>query len=552
MKKKGLNVLSCVVSATLAFSLVACSGTGDSQESGGGNVTELNIGNVSAGMGDEWLVAVANKFEQAYANYQGADGKVGVKVKITNKLGEYATPSLITDMPYNGMDMYVVANSTYTALKNATHNGASILADITDVVTGLNYDAKGNLVADGTGTTSIASRMVEAYADYYNLGTETEASYYGLPFFATPCGAAYDADLFGREGLYFKADGSIGATKEDVAAGNCSTGPDGKIGSYDDGMPNTWQQFEELMNYMVSSNITPFIWSGANTYQRKYFFGQVYANYEGLRDYTTLHELHGEDSQFGEITPSDAWRLAGQEGRLASYYVVDTILNNPRYYHTNSMDGTMTHKLAQKTFIESVNTSNPIAIIFDGSWWENECREYFDAMSQFPGYGYGERDFRVLPIPNFEGTKLDGTTASTQSDDRQVLVMNHADGSAIYVSAQAKQLELAKEFVKFMHSREMLVLTTQIGVAIRPFEYEFEPAELAACTKFGQNIITMMNDENVDIFWGAPTKDGRVEKEALKFNNWMSENAFNKFYNTSLTPLVAFNQFKNEFNENNW
>jgi hypothetical protein len=419
-------------------------------------------------------------------------------------------------------------------------------------MTAKNYDDKGNLVADGTGTTSIASRMIDSYETYYNLGTESVPSYYGLPFFATPAGAIYDADLFGREGLYFDAQGNIGATKADVAAKNCSTGPDGKLGSYDDGMPNTWNQFAELMDYMVSSNITPFIWCGAYTYQRGYFFTQVYANYEGIRDFNTLYNLEGEDSQFGTITQDNAWQLAGQEGRLAAYYTVKHILSNPKYYHTDSMDGTMTHKLAQKTFIESVNTANPIAITFEGSYWENECREYFDSMSQFEGYGYGERDFRMLPIPNYEGTKLDGTNASTQKDNRQVMNMVNADGSAIYVSAQAKELALAKEFVKFMHSREMLVLTTQISAAIRPFDYDFEPEEFNACTKYGQNLITMMNDENVDIFWCGGSRDSRVKNEVEKFGGWLTENAFNKFYQTSLTPLMAFNQFKEKYTASNW
>lgn len=550
-------VAALVMATTVTSAFSGCKLTSTKGPAIDTGKTQLEIGNADRGLGDEWLNAVIAKFEAAYADYEGEDGKVGVQVVVTNKKDEFDSANLAVNMPYNEMDLYIVANSEYSTLYMKKYEGQSILADLTDLVKAKNYDDDGNLVADGTGTKSIADRMVTEYRNYYDLSTDGSGTYYGLPFFATCSGGIYDADYFDEYELYFLPDGTIGASQADIDDGNCGKGPDGKLGTYDDGMPATWEQFKELMIAIVQADGTPFIWDGLNTYERGYFFQQIYANYEGANDFGLLFSFNGTDSEFGEINESNAYKLAGQEGRLATNKAISDIMSNSLYYSADAMKSSTTHTNAQRLYLKSVEEGKRIAMFMEGSWWENEARDVFDEMAKTEeSWGHGKRNFKILPIPNFEGTALPidekgGTKISTQSDNRQVMVMNDAGGSGVYVSNQAPHKELAMEFVKYMHSREMLALMTQMSSCIRPFEYSFTDAEYAACTKYTQSIIDMMNDENTDIVWGKAGRNSVWGKYSSTFKDrWVSEEVFTAYYGGA-KPYTMYNATRAHY-ESNW
>lgn len=556
-KKFTRRIVAAFIMATMVTSAFAgCGLTTDKGPVVDAGKTQLEIGNMDRGLGDEWLNAVIDKFETAYANYAGENGKVGVEVIVTNKKDEFATGNLAVNMPYNEMDLYIVANSEYSTLYMKKFEGQSILADLTDLVKAKNYDKDGNLVADGTGTTSIADRMISDYKNYYDLSEDGSGTYYGLPFFATCSGGIYDADYFDEYELYFLPDGTIGANQNDINDGNCGKGPDGILGTYDDGMPATWEQFKELMTAIVQADGTPFIWDGLNTYERSYFFQQLYANYEGANDFGLLYSFNGTDSEFGEITEANAYKLAGQEGRLAANQAISDIMSNALYYSADAMKSSTTHTNAQRLYLKSIEEGKRIAMFMEGSWWENEARDVFNEMELTEeSWGHGKRNFKMLPIPNFEGTTLptagNGTKVSTQKDNKQVMVMNDAGGSAIYVSNQAPHKDLAMEFVKFMHSREMLALMTQMSSCIRPFEYKLTDAEYAACTKYTKSIIDMMSDENTDIVWGKASRTSIWGKYTSTFSEkWTGEEVFTAYFGGAL-PYTLYSATKAHF-ESNW
>lgn len=551
-----------IISKVLAFSFIAiamastlsgCNLTTQEGSEIDENKTLLQIGNMDKGLGDEWLNAVVAKFEDAYKDYQGKDGKVGVQVEITNKQSEFGTSSLAANMPYNEIDVYVLCdNISYATLYTKQYEGESILADISEVVNAKNYDAQGNLVPDGTGTESIASRMVDVYKQYYDVSADGSGSFYGLPFYSTPTGGVYDADYFNEMELYFKANGEIGATQEDIDNQDCGPGPDGELGTYDDGMPQTWEQFKSLMNAIVAVGDTPFIWDGLNDYQRKCFFQHIYANYEGANDFGLLYSLNGTDSEFGEINEANAYQLAGQEGKLAANVAIRDIMSNASYYSPDAMKSSTTHTNAQMFYVKSIEADKRIAMFMEGSWWENEARDVFDDMELTEAsWGHGKRDFRMLPIPNFEGTTLKDGFISTQKDNRQVLVTSDSGGSSIFVSNQAPEKELAMEFIKFIHSREMLVLMTQESSTIRPYEYDFTPNELKDCTKYTQSIVNMMKDKNTDVVWGKAPRNSIVDNNKQLFaDKWFSEEVFSTYYNGG-NPSVVYNASKTYF-QGNW
>ncbi len=548
-KTKLISLLMVLVLMISSMSLMACSTPDDGGDDG--THTVLTIGNRDRGFGHVWLDEVASEFELAYADYQGENGKVGVEVEITNKVDEFSTMNLTQNMPYNGFDLYVLDELDYQLLYSTQYDGASILADITDVVTAKSYDDEGNLVANGT--KSISDRIIDdSYRDYYNYGTDAQPSFYALPFAVFPGGIIYDAEIFDKYALYFKANGTIGAKQADIDNRTCGTGPDGELGTYDDGMPATWEQFKELLyNMAYAKSVTPFIWSGNNDYPKEYLCASIYANYEGANNYNLLYTLDGTHSKLGEINSSNAWKLGGAEGRVAAVQAFADIMSDSKYYSSKAMAVTTTHTMAQMLYVKSIQEGDKIAMFAEGSYWEEEAREYFEDMGKTkPAWGFGQREFKLLPIPNFKGSTINGVT-SQQEDNKQVMVMQNSSHSSIVVSAQAEQMDLAKEFVKFIHSREMLVLRSQVGSFLGPYDYSFTPEEKAGCTKFMQSIITMMEDKNTDIVWGCGIRGGKVESNTTYFKYWFKFNPATKFYQATPSVSSVLGQYGN-YAESNW
>ena len=369
----------------------------------------------------------------------------------------------------------------------------------------------------------------------------------------TPSGAFYDADCFDDNQLYFFDNGTIGATQADIdnyQTSGIGKGPDGELGTYDDGMPATWEQFKKLLATMTESGITPFVW-GATSYQREYFFQQVYANYEGARDYRAAYTLQGEDDVFGTITEKNAWQLAGQEGKLAAYKAVEDIMSNPSYYSEDAMKSTTTHTNAEMYFLQSVNKAKRISMLLEGSWWEQESREVCDDMEKIKSkWGWGKRNFKLLPIPNFKGTTLATASetggapiVSTQEDNRQVVSMTSATGGYTLISAQTEVLDLAKEWLKFEYSRDELVRYTQLTSTFMPLSYDFTPTEFENCTKLTQNLITVMNDKNTDIVWDIRIRNGAKEGNTAYFTGWTGDHtAFAALEGGKTTAYAIFEQ----------
>ena len=123
----------------------------------------------------------------------------------------------------------------------------------------------------------------------------------------------------------------------------------------------------------------------------------------------------------------------------------------------------------------------------------------------------------------------------------------------MFVSAQAKQLELAKEFMKFAHSRQMLVMATQISSCLRPFDYEFEGDELSKCTKYAQSVIEMVSDENTDVVYAISPRNGLVEQKGKTYfsQDWFGGYPFNSFYQTTANVWNVYKATTN-FTSQNW
>ena len=440
--------------------------------------SHLNVGVFNAGLGRVWMDSLARDFEEAYKDVEFEEGKKGVQVVVDAKKNEFNTGNLSVSMENWENALYAVEFSDFDL-----YHSKGLLADITDVITEKVYDEDGNLAAETekSAVLSIHDKMDAVWKredgdDFYERNGVT----YALPHRSSVGGIIYDADLFNSAGFYFFSNGKIGATQADIDAGRAGFGPDGKRGTADDGMPTTYKEFTDLLRTISNTDgIIPFTWAqeGALDYQKNLAWESFFANYEGAESYAK------------NFTSTDYEMLANQEGRKAGIQFFYDVVKGNYYSKKAEKQG---FGDAQFEFIDSINTNNRIAMFMEGGYWESEAREFFNEAAEInPDMGYGKRDFRLLPIPNFVG--VDGITDQTNTDGNEVL-LGKTLTSLVFMAAKYKNKtdvtdRLAKLFLQFMHSRKQLSnFTRDTGASFKTFDFTPTAEELCGYTKFAQNV----------------------------------------------------------------
>lgn len=508
--KKTISIMMASLLSISVLSAVACGG-----QNGGDVIAEdksqLNVGIFNAGLGTVWLEEVKRDFEEYYKDTEFETGKKGVQVIIDKKKEEFRPGNLIQTMPDYDNAMYFLDQGSYFEFINK-----GMLSDITETVQEKIFDENGDLaeITKKAATQSIEDTMMPEYRNFY----KTNGKYFGIPYYYSVGGIIYDADLFDEKGFYFDKKGKIGASQEDIDAGNCSTGPDGKLGTSDDGMPNTWNDFVKLMTEMRQSGVIPFTWSGFYNYQRNFAYTQIYANYEGANNFGLNYSFDGHDDGLNlDITVDNAKELFNQEGRVAGIKAFYDIASNNKNYSSKAL--TQNHTEAEFEYVWSVKTNSPIAMFMEGGYWESEARSVFDEMAlENAAFGYGKRNFKLLPVPNFTG--VSGVKDQTNAE-RCIFGKSRAQGCYVVLSEKNKcenkelQASLAKLFLKFVQQREQLVkFTKNVGACFRCYNFTIKPEEKAQFTKYGQSIMTYI-EEGAKVVTNVPVSDFRKNNSGL-------------------------------------
>ena len=485
--KKFISMLLFVVMTLTSFSMIGCER--EQGEMYDESKSLLNIGVMNAGMGLAWAKEAEADFEKLYEDVEFEEGKKGVDVVIDGRKDEFVPTALRATMAGYSNAIYFVNQSDYDG-----YIADNLLVDITKTINEKVYDANGDLAAvtKNPATQSILDTMHTEFKGR----NERNNKYYGIPWCTAVNGIVYDADLFDRKNYYFDANGNIGKNQADVDAGNCGTGPDGKMGTTDDGMPVTYNDFIKLLQKMKKEGVIPFTWASTE-YQRLYAYESIWANYEGYNDYKLNYTFSGTDAQLGQITPSNAVEvLSDQEGRKAGIQFFYDIIKNG-YYSGEAFKNTYIE--GQTEFVYSVNTNNDIAFFMEGGYWEREAIATFDRMAVTnKDHAYGKRNFKLFPIPNFVG--VNGITDQTNTQEPEVL-LGGGDQALVFITAKNScknpelQQELAKLFLQFVNSREQLVkFTKNTGACFRTYNFTPTDKELATFTKYAQSIYSYMED----------------------------------------------------------
>ena len=472
---KNKLVICSLVAAFASASLIGCGKRTGSEDDP--NKANLHVRTLNKGIGIKWLQNAAKMFEELYADSEDfQEGRIGVKIHVdgdTALSGEYLDNNPLND------DVYFTEQIMYRDLVNKRK-----LLDITDVLrTDLEY------YGDPEGTT-IESKIDETMLDYLDV----DGKYYGIPFYDSFYGLVYDVSLFKEEGLYLMSDGSFG----DFEDPDISVGTDNIPGTIDDGLPATYEEFGMLLEELHDRGITGFVTaSNAKEYVADYLHN-VYADYEGVENMVMTLTLSGEATDLANvdnagnisylertaITPNNGYMLTKQVGRYkALTFLKDVLMSRPDNYRFVS-----THTEAQSNFIKSKNNKSApsVAMIMEGSWWENEAATILANEKKRTGDDY---DYAIMPIP-FESAEK----AEACGYRHTYLSKSQSFG---VVSANTKNVKLAKEFMRFVHCNKMLSKFTADTSITRPLNYEVTEEDQAKLSTYAKSLIYLKGHSNV-------------------------------------------------------
>lgn len=533
--KKFISMLLSTMLIVTCFATTGC-GSRRSGEVVDELKSQLYVGFFEGGFGRDWYDAAVSDFEEKYKDYEfePGSGKKGVQIVTEAKKDQFKPenlkPSLENNL-YNNY-MYIVSMGDYETFYNA-----GLLKEMTSVLEQKVYDDVGEIVygTDKTATKSMLDFMNKDYAGIVNKGSVSNPRYYGIPESYYVPSLFYDADYFNDYGLYLDENNEFGATQADIDAGNCGKGPDGKLGTLDDGMPATYSEFLALLAEIKEKQGIPMTWSGNTTYQARYAYEQFWANWEGAEEYRLNFTWDGTsryatDSGSNVVTKNSIAEISSkQEGRKAGIQLFYDIIKN-EYYPGNLKSRSYTD--AQSDFITSkMSTNGRIAMFMEGGYWEAEAKSVFNSMSGGDPNNenaYGKRDFRLLPVPNFEGQK--------NTNSKEVVLTKGGD-SLIFFTEKNKsgnndiQFDMASKFLQYISSRSQVVnFTANTGACFKPFTYGLDgtsltDAEIGKFTKYAQSaykyMCEAMKDGDNAVVHSAirhPDRDKLVDSNFPKFS----------------------------------
>ena len=279
-----------------------------------------------------------------------------------------------------------------------------------------------------------------------------------------------------------------------------SAGKDGKFGTYDDGQPVTYSEFQTLYSKLLTQYTNTCITSDAGCYNENLVLA-AFAQINGIEGYNAIAKF---DSEGKEVTLSDGTKevINLQNGNHA--YKIGGVKTAMDFFYTYFLDSKSGYTQvelnvgdAQAKYCNGLSDSNhSVAMIYEGNWFENQAKDRLaTATKNHPNNHLGKLDLRYLMIPNFDGQRgIDGNgngTCLTADEYGSIAVTNQTD---------ATKLAAIKDLLKFFLSDAQLAkATSSCGIAFA-YDYTLTDAQLDSMAPSQKYAYQIMHDtDNVRI-----------------------------------------------------
>lgn len=510
MRKKGkLKMVAVFIAAIITMNMSAIFATGCSSgrtvdgEKIDAKKSQLFIQNYDGGGGSRWLYDVKERFEEANKNVSFEEGKVGVQLMITpNKVvGTAFTPSASSQEV-----VFIEAMSYFD------YASMGEMLDITDI-------AEEVLAQDGVDIDPEYLAALRAI-DKNNDG---KGEIYALPHYEFYGGVAYNKSVWNQYELYFEG-GENGEAIKDAgeefgyvftnARGDLSRGPDKIMGTSDDGLAETWEEFFHLLDYMTARGVSPFIISGLYAHYFYYFCYSAFAAYGGFEQVNSCIAYNGDIeyvknvsmdtnspiglnivSENATISNSTGYLSSKLTGKLVALAAAEQILkkdgNQLKYFYQPGLLGTVSHLDAQEMFINSQYYNKPIAMLIDGSWWENEATEAFESIGKIsPEYSKMNSNYGWMQLPR----------VIDKNDNRNVELCDYdliRGYGFINANIAPQKIKLAKDFMRFCYSLDELRAYTETTGLPRGLKYELTEENLSKMSSYAKDLWQYKNGRKI-------------------------------------------------------
>lgn len=487
MNKKKFTLVA--TGALISSCLVGCGGFEDPNvEKIDTSKTQIFVNTYDGGYGSAWLSKIKARFEEEHKDDVIETGKKGIQVYISPKK---QIADAVSAQILDGRDeVYFTEQSSYFSLYT---NG--ILGDISDVLTEtLPGESK-----------TLLDKMALEQKEFYGIeGKDGEKHYYAFPHYSGFFGITYNVDLFDEKGFYFAAKplstrlDDLFVTKTNIKK---SAGPDGVEGTMDDGLPTTYDEFFNLCRYISKRGCTPFLSNGTNSYDYLNILVNALATtYEGKDEMMKTFTLDGELNNLATINSANELVLDGkpttvstengyEASRMAGKYYglkfLRTLWDNPSFHNDKWTNTGYTHMNAQRDFLYGGydGVTQPIAMISDGIWWQNEAKTVFEQMVDAKGEELSEmnRKFAFMPLPQPTKEKADSTKKSTLYDHLFSFAFMKANVSEV-------KKPIIKEFLKFCNTDISLAEYTITTNTPKALYYSLTEEQKAQMSYYGQSL----------------------------------------------------------------
>ena len=541
------KILVLLLAVCMTLTTVGCNN--ENQEDYGDKLV-LNVFNYNGGFGTDWLYEAAERFEELYKDEVFAEGYKGVKIVPDPVKSASAT---LQDSILSSADD-VFFTEIFLAKRYYDQNA---LLDISDIV-------NEPLTKYGE-SKSIADKMYEEDKTYYSYN----GNYYGIPHYEGYMGISYNIDIFEKELCYFKQGGGFITSLSDTKA----SGPDGKAGTYDDGLPATMDQFIELCARLKGKGISPISWAGDCQFYFTRFLSSLWANEAGADNIKLMYSMDGQASGIAtEVDSNGTPKFLNPQPyidntngylvqtHIGKYYALDLaekIIDNG-YYSANTFGETQTNLMAQADMLYSDfdpedEISEKIAMYVDGNYWYNEAKLTFEEMEEY----YGEsasmknRRFAYMPFPHAKAEDV---------GKKNVLVDDLNSVGMIKANIEPYKIKAAKAFLQFCYTDKSLQEFTTITGAMKGVKYELTSSQISSMNSFYQSVHNVR--QNSDVV--KTVSDNSIffnNAEGFFFGDYMSTKVKDKTpYNvpskamkdSNVSAIDYYNGMKYKYTKSDW